>query len=68
MFVDFNRGENSWQDMYLMHCCKHNIIANSSFSWWATWLNANERKIVVAPSVWWNGLKDDVVPDNWIRI
>lgn len=67
-FVDCNHGAESWQDMFLMSLCKHNIIANSSFSWWGAWLNSNPEKIVVAPDKWWNGLKDDVVPDEWIRI
>ncbi|MBO6026291.1 MAG: alpha-1,2-fucosyltransferase [Bacteroidales bacterium] len=68
VFVDCNHGAESWQDMYLMSCCKHNIIANSTFSWWGAWLNANPAKIVVAPDKWWNGLDDDVVPDTWTRI
>lgn len=68
-FVSHNIGNNSWQDMYLMSICKHNIIANSSFSWWAAWLNKNNEKIVVAPQRWWSSMeKDDVVPENWIRI
>ena len=67
-FVDCNHGDESWQDMFLMSKCKHNIIANSSFSWWGAWLNNNTNKIVVAPDRWWNGLKDDVVPETWIRI
>ena len=68
-FVSHNMGCNSWQDMYLMSQCKHNIIANSSFSWWGAWLNDNPDKIVIAPQHWWNGFeKDDVVPDNWLRI
>ena len=67
-FVDCNHGEESWQDMYLMSRCKHNIIANSTFSWWGAWLNTYPKKIVVAPDRWWNGLKDDVVPNEWVRI
>lgn len=67
-FVDCNHGDESWQDMYLMSRCKHNIVANSTFSWWGAWLNAHPEKIIVAPDRWWNGLKDDVVPDEWVRI
>ncbi len=68
IYVDWNTGADSWQDMFMMSKCKHNIIANSSFSWWGAWLNSNPEKIVIAPRTWWNGLKDDVVPDSWIRI
>ena len=68
VFVDWNKGKESWQDLFLMSKCHHNIIANSSFSWWGAWLNSNPNKIVVAPKTWWNGIKDDVVPDNWIRL
>lgn len=68
-YITHNYNNNSWQDMYLMSQCKHNIIANSSFSWWGAWLNSNTDKIVIAPKVWWRGFdKDDVVPNDWIRL
>ena len=56
---------------YLMLCCKHFIIANSSFAWWAVWLNTNPNKIVIAPKRWFNN-KDldtkDLIPTTWRRI
>ncbi len=68
-YVDWNTSIDSWQDMYLMSCCKHNIIANSSFSWWGAWLNTNKDKIVIAPEPWVNFSRDyDIVPKEWIRI
>lgn len=67
--VDWNSEENGWVDMYLMSICKHNIIANSSFSWWAAWLNQNKEKTVIAPDRWQNGTDlKDIVPDEWIKI
>ena len=69
IYVDWNYGNNNWQDMYLMSLCNHNIIANSSFSWWGAWLNAHQDKIVIAPQRWFHNRENyDVLPDNWIRI
>ena len=69
VFVSPSRGEQAWQDMQLMSMCKHNIIANSSFSWWAAWLNSNTDKIIVAPHIWFRTMKrPDIIPDNWIKI
>ena len=61
-------------DFQLMSLCKHNIISNSTFSWWAAWLNDNHEKMVVAPNRWFNDerLNDqalqDTIPSDWIRI
>ena len=70
IFVDFNDAKTNYEDIKLMSNCKHNIIANSSFSWWSAWLNTNPNKIVTAPQVWFNGdMYDytDLVPKSWIR-
>ncbi|MDR2562944.1 MAG: alpha-1,2-fucosyltransferase [Prevotellaceae bacterium] len=53
-YIDKNSGTNSFRDMQLMSLCKHNIIANSSFSWWGAWLNANVNKTVILPKKWSN--------------
>lgn len=67
--VDCNRAEDNWQDMCLMSACKHNITANSSFSWWAAWLNDNNDKKVIVPSPWLNWVEHpDIIPDTWIKI
>lgn len=62
-----------YEELYLMSQCKHNIIANSSFSWWGAWLNENVSKIVIAPQKWFENkeMQDqtrDLIPENWIKI
>lgn len=56
-FVNWNHSINSYKDMQLMAMCKNLIIANSSFSWWAAYLNQN-NPIVVAPEKWINSFMD----------
>ena len=51
-FVDHNKGDESFKDMLLMSSCSHNIIANSTFSWWGAWLNAGVGRKVIAPKQW----------------
>lgn len=60
-----------YEELMIMSRCKHNIIANSTFSWWGAWLNCNENKIVIAPKKWFpDKLEKDVniVPDEWLRV
>ena len=65
-------GAPAWTDMYLMSKCKHNIICDSTFSWWGGWLNGNQEKTVLVPEQWLFGTdsfrKDDVFPSEWIRV
>ena len=65
-FVDWNTGDDSIFDMWLMTQCKHNIIANSSFSWWGAWLNQHSNKEVIAPSIWFNHAQTpDIYAKGW---
>ena len=68
-FVDLgkNNPDKVYLDLELMKKCKHAILTNSSFSFWAGWLNNNPNKIVIAPDPWLYE-NDNVVPDNWVKI
>jgi len=73
--LNFVYGENNledWEQMLLMSCCHHNIIANSSFSWWSAYFNSWEDKMVCYPSVWFGqGVihnTNDLCPPTWTKI
>jgi Glycosyl transferase family 11 len=68
-FVRADPNLEDWQQMLLMSCCKHNIIANSTFSWWGAYFNTTPDKIVCYPSEWLKQHNtNDMFPDDWIQI
>lgn len=72
---EFSEDRTEVQDLELMSSCQHQIISNSTFSWWGAWLNQNPNKVVISPSKdnWFGPgnahlCTDDIIPDSWIQI
>ena len=68
--VIFSNAGDAYIDLCIMSMCTHNIIANSSYSWWASYLNTNTEKIVISPSRWFgtNINVNDLYLENWITL
>ena len=69
----FIENEKDYIELFLMCYCNHNIISNSSFSWWGAWMNENKDKIVICPSNWFGHdlshiQSKDIYPEEWIKI
>lgn len=71
-FVRVQHNLDDWEQMLLMSCCNHNIIANSTFSWWGAYFNSRPGKVVCYPSLWFgpkiNHDTRDLFPENWNKI
>lgn len=72
-FIGADQTLADWEQMLLMSVCDHNIIANSTFSWWGAHMNTSETKVVCYPSKWFgpklaNKNTMDLFPEQWIKI
>lgn len=71
-FIQCSYHIPDWEQVLLMSCCQHNIIANSTFSWWGAYFNPNPEKIVCYPSIWFgpecSNSTLDLFPENWVKI
>jgi hypothetical protein len=71
-FIRVPKHLKDWEQLLLMSCCKHNIIANSSFSWWGAYLNTHSDKIVCYPSDWFQDAvghsTEDLFPCEWTKV
>ena len=73
--VEFQKVDDKivdWKQLLIMSSCHHNIIANSSFSWWAAYFNPHKDKVVCYPSVWFGEVARndtrDLCPPEWVRV
>jgi hypothetical protein len=67
----YDHSEYDYVDLHFISCCRHHIIANSTFGWWGAWLASHDAGLVIAPQRWFLDASvntHDVVPPNWIRL
>ena len=67
-FIDDKYNLEDYHEIMLMKYCKHNVISNSSFSWWGAWLNENPNKIVIYPDKIKKTLNKDLCVEGWIEL
>lgn len=67
-FVNEDKKLQDYEELFVMSRCRHNIIANSTFSWWGAWLNNNTDKLVIGPKRWFPNSASNIMPDTWIRL
>lgn len=68
-YINWNKGEDSWQDMMLMSRCRLHIICNSTFSWWGAYLSGHSENVVLAPERWFRHTETPYIyPEGWIKI
>ena len=67
-FINEDGKREDYEELFIMSRCKHNIIANSTFSWWGAWLNTNENKIVIGPNRWFVRSTLNIMPEEWIKL
>lgn len=66
---EYITNTEDYHDLYLMSQCKHNIVANSSFSWWASWINSYENRIIIAPKNWFADARlNNIASNTWLKI
>lgn len=61
-------GHPDHHEMLLMSMCSHNVISNSTFSWWGAWLGEAKDKTIVAPDRWLKNIPNQIIPERWVRL
>ena len=61
-------GHPDHHEMLLMSMCSHNVLSNSTFSWWGAWLGETKDKTIVAPDKWLKNVPNQIIPERWVRL